>query len=129
VVLHHNLERKFQVGLTSSSHSGFESCRCCLRFIGRAVGNIGRMFPIGWHTSPHAGRTRIQNRKRTKGELRINDFASSYKSTSLKHVSRIPAQLDGFNESWIAFEGGEGGIVKGKVTLETVLRALVLAAR
>ena len=78
---------------------------------------------------PHAGRSRIQNRKRTKGELRINDFASSYKSTSLKHVSRIPAQLDGFNESWIAFEGGEGGIVKGKVTLETVLRALVLAAR
>jgi hypothetical protein len=100
----------------------------------------------------HAARTRIQNRKRTKGELRINDFASSYKSTSLGHpvrakvVERDPWEtlfrsqgmkiplprmrmLDGFNDSWIAFEGGEGGIVKGEVTLETVLRALVLAAR
>jgi hypothetical protein len=100
----------------------------------------------------HAARTRIQNRKRTKGELRINDFASSYKSTSLGHPVRakvverdtwetlfrsqgmkIPLprmrMLDGFNDSWIAFEGGEGGIVKGEVTLETVLRALVLAAR
>jgi NAD(P)H dehydrogenase (quinone) len=33
--------------------------------------------------------------------------------------------LDGFNEGWIDFEGGEAGSVKGKVPLETVLRELV----
>ena len=33
--------------------------------------------------------------------------------------------LDGFNEGWIEFEGGEAGSVKGKVTLETVLRELI----
>jgi uncharacterized protein YbjT (DUF2867 family) len=33
--------------------------------------------------------------------------------------------LDGFNEGWIEFEGGEAGSVKGAVHLETVLQELV----
>jgi len=33
--------------------------------------------------------------------------------------------LDGFNEGWIAFEGGEAGSLKGNVDLETVLMGLV----
>jgi NAD(P)H dehydrogenase (quinone) len=33
--------------------------------------------------------------------------------------------LDGFNEGWIEFEGGEAGSQKGKVALETVLRTLI----
>jgi len=33
--------------------------------------------------------------------------------------------LDGFNEGWIEFEGGEANSTKGKVELETVLRGLV----
>ena len=33
--------------------------------------------------------------------------------------------LDGFNEGWIEFEGGETGSLKGTVALETVLRELV----
>jgi uncharacterized protein YbjT (DUF2867 family) len=33
--------------------------------------------------------------------------------------------LDGFNEGWIEFEGGETGSLKGTVPLETVLRELV----
>jgi uncharacterized protein YbjT (DUF2867 family) len=33
--------------------------------------------------------------------------------------------LDGFNEGWIDFEGGEAGSLKGTVPLETVLRELV----
>lgn len=33
--------------------------------------------------------------------------------------------LDGFNEGWIEFERGEAGAVKGKVTLEAVLRGLI----
>jgi NAD(P)H dehydrogenase (quinone) len=36
--------------------------------------------------------------------------------------------LDGFNEGWIEFEGGEAGSQKGKVSLETVLRSLVEGA-
>ena len=33
--------------------------------------------------------------------------------------------LDGFNEGWIEFEGGESGSMKGEVELETVLKELV----
>ena len=33
--------------------------------------------------------------------------------------------LDGFNEGWIEFEGGEAGSIKGETGLETVLRGLV----
>jgi NAD(P)H dehydrogenase (quinone) len=33
--------------------------------------------------------------------------------------------LDGFNEGWIEFEGGEKGSMKGRTTLETVLTELV----
>jgi NAD(P)H dehydrogenase (quinone) len=33
--------------------------------------------------------------------------------------------LDGFNEGWIDFEGGEAASITGNVELETVLRELV----
>ena len=33
--------------------------------------------------------------------------------------------LDGFNEGWIEFEGGERGSLKGSTEIETVLRQLV----
>jgi len=33
--------------------------------------------------------------------------------------------LDGFNEGWIEFEGGEAGSRKGKVELRTVLQRLI----
>ena len=33
--------------------------------------------------------------------------------------------LDGFNEGWIDFEGGEANTIKGKVELRTVLQELV----
>jgi NAD(P)H dehydrogenase (quinone) len=33
--------------------------------------------------------------------------------------------LDGFNEGWVEFEGGESGSMKGEVELETVLKELV----
>jgi len=39
-------------------------------------------------------------------------------------VPRIQ-MLDGFNEGWIEFEGGNARLVKGKTSLETVLRMLV----
>ena len=36
--------------------------------------------------------------------------------------------LDGFNEGWIEFEGGEAGSIKGETELETVLSGLVDSA-
>ena len=33
--------------------------------------------------------------------------------------------LDGFNEGWIDFEGGQASTIKGKVELLTVLQELV----
>jgi NAD(P)H dehydrogenase (quinone) len=33
--------------------------------------------------------------------------------------------LDGFNEGWIEFEGGESGSRKGHVTIDTVLNSLL----
>ena len=33
--------------------------------------------------------------------------------------------LDGFNEGWIEFEGGMAASLKGKIELETVVKALV----
>jgi NAD(P)H dehydrogenase (quinone) len=37
--------------------------------------------------------------------------------------------LDGFNEGWIDFEGGEAGSVKGRTDLETVLRGMIETVR
>ena len=55
-------------------------------------------------------------------------WASLFKSQGMKDpVPRIQ-MLDGFNESWIDFEGGEQNSLKGKVTLETVLKGLIEAA-
>ena len=33
--------------------------------------------------------------------------------------------IDGFNEGWIDFEGGEAGTQKGQVPLKTVLTTLI----
>ncbi len=33
--------------------------------------------------------------------------------------------LDGFNEGWITFEGGNASLVKGKVSLAEIIRTLV----
>ncbi|WP_205926993.1 hypothetical protein [Rhizobium sp. P32RR-XVIII] len=40
---------------------------------------------------------------------------------------RIP-MLDGFNEGWIEFEGGEAGSRKGKTTFEAAVRTLIEGA-
>ena len=55
-------------------------------------------------------------------------WASLFKSQGMKDPMPRIQMLDGFNESWIDFEGGEQNSLKGKVTLETVLKGLVEAA-
>jgi uncharacterized protein YbjT (DUF2867 family) len=48
-----------------------------------------------------------------------------FKSQGMKNPEPRMQMLDGFNEGWIEFEGKEFGSRKGKVALETVLRALI----
>jgi len=46
-------------------------------------------------------------------------------SQGMKNPTPRIRMLDGFNEGWIEFEGGEAGSRNGKVALETVLRSLI----
>jgi uncharacterized protein YbjT (DUF2867 family) len=48
-----------------------------------------------------------------------------FKSQGMKNPGPRARMLDGFNEGWIEFENGEAGSQKGRVSLETVLRALI----
>ena len=48
-----------------------------------------------------------------------------FKSQGMKNPTPRIRMLDGFNEGWIEFEGGEAGSRKGQVALETVLKELI----
>jgi NAD(P)H dehydrogenase (quinone) len=48
-----------------------------------------------------------------------------FKSQGMKNPTPRIRMLDGFNEGWIEFEGGQAGSRKGKVALKTVLRSLI----
>jgi uncharacterized protein YbjT (DUF2867 family) len=52
-------------------------------------------------------------------------WKSLFKSQGMKNPTPRIRMLDGFNEGWIEFEGGEAGSQKGKIALETVLKALI----
>ena len=54
-------------------------------------------------------------------------WGSLFKSQGMKNPTPRIQMLDGFNEGWIEFERGESGSIKGKVTLEMVLRGLIEA--
>ena len=54
-------------------------------------------------------------------------WGSLFKSQGMKNPMPRIQMLDGFNAGWIEFERGESGSMKGKVTLETVLRGLIEA--
>jgi uncharacterized protein YbjT (DUF2867 family) len=48
-----------------------------------------------------------------------------FRSQGMKNPIPRIRMLDGFNEGWIDFEGGEAGSQKGTVALESVLKALL----
>jgi uncharacterized protein YbjT (DUF2867 family) len=48
-----------------------------------------------------------------------------FRSQGMKNPQPRIRMLDGFNEGWIAFEGGAASILKGNTDLETALRGLV----
>jgi NAD(P)H dehydrogenase (quinone) len=53
------------------------------------------------------------------------DWESIFKTQGMKNPLPRIQMIDGFNEGWIEFEGGESGSIKGDVELETVLQKLV----
>ncbi len=52
-------------------------------------------------------------------------WESLFLSQGMKNPTPRIRMLDGFNEGWIEFEGGEASSQKGKVAPETVLRSLI----
>jgi uncharacterized protein YbjT (DUF2867 family) len=48
-------------------------------------------------------------------------WESLFKAQSMRNPTPRIRMLDGFNEGWIEFEGGQAGSRKGNVALETVL--------
>ena len=54
------------------------------------------------------------------------DWRELFVSQGMKHPHPRIQMLDGFNQGWIGFEKGVQGSRKGEVTLETVLRSLVM---
>lgn len=55
-------------------------------------------------------------------------WESVFSSQGMKNPLPRMQMLDGFNQGWIDFEGGNAGTVKGKVELQTVLGGLVQRA-
>ena len=51
-----------------------------------------------------------------------------FTSQGMKHPKPRMQMLDGFNEGWIDFEGGEANTLKGTVELKTVLETLAANA-
>lgn len=64
----------------------------------------------------------------TAEAIQRDTWEALFRSQGLREPSPRMRMLDGFNEGWITFEGGEADILKGEVELETVLRGLVSQA-
>jgi uncharacterized protein YbjT (DUF2867 family) len=60
--------------------------------------------------------------------VRRDTWEALFRSQGMKEPMPRMRMLDGFNESWIAFEGRDADVLKGEVELETVLRNLVSQA-
>ena len=48
-----------------------------------------------------------------------------FRSQGMKNPTPRMQMLDGFNEGWIEFEGGEASSIKGTTPMEAVLRSLI----
>jgi NAD(P)H dehydrogenase (quinone) len=55
-------------------------------------------------------------------------WESLFRSQGMKNPTPRAQMLDGFNEGWIEFEGGEAGSRKGNVEIKEVLRGLIAGA-
>jgi uncharacterized protein YbjT (DUF2867 family) len=78
--------------------------------------------------SPHdiaATFSRLLNKPVQTEVVPRQSWESLFKTQGMKNPMPRIRMLDGFNEGWIEFEGGEAGSRKGNVTLESVLQGLI----
>jgi NAD(P)H dehydrogenase (quinone) len=54
-----------------------------------------------------------------------NTWQALFESQGMLHPLPRIQMLDGFNEGWIDFEGGQASTIKGKIELQTVLQELL----
>ena len=52
-------------------------------------------------------------------------WGALFQSQGMKNPNPRIRMLDGFNEGWIDFEGGKVSALKGKITLEALLKTLI----
>jgi uncharacterized protein YbjT (DUF2867 family) len=82
-------------------------------------------------TSPNdlaAAFSRVLGRPVRAEAVSRNGWESLFLSQGMKHPLPRMRMLDGFNEGWIGFEGPAESVVRGRVELDTVLKALVASA-
>jgi len=69
--------------------------------------------------------SRLLSRPVKVEEVPRDTWETLFKSQGMKNPEPRIQMLDGFNEGWIEFEGGEAGSRKGKIELRTVLQRLI----
>lgn len=67
---------------------------------------------------------RVLNRPVKAEAVPRETWEGLFRSQGMQHPEPRMRMLDGFNEGWIDFEGGQAGTAKGEITLEAVLDAL-----
>lgn len=55
-------------------------------------------------------------------------WESLFRAQGVQNPGPRMRMLDGFNEGWIEFEGGEAGSRKGRTTFEAAVRTLIEGA-
>jgi uncharacterized protein YbjT (DUF2867 family) len=72
-----------------------------------------------------ASLTRLLGRKVSMEIVPRDTWETLFRSQGMKNPTPRMQMIDGFNEEWICFEGGEAESRKGRVPLDTVLRSLI----
>ncbi len=72
-----------------------------------------------------AGLARLLGREVSMNIVPRDTWEDLFRSQGMKNPLPRMQMIDGFNEEWICFEGGESEVRKGRVSLDTVLQALI----
>jgi uncharacterized protein YbjT (DUF2867 family) len=72
-----------------------------------------------------AGLARLLGREVSMSSVPRDTWEDLFRSQGMKNPLPRMQMIDGFNEEWICFEGGESEVRKGKVSLDTVLQSLI----
>jgi NAD(P)H dehydrogenase (quinone) len=73
--------------------------------------------------------TKLLNRPVRADVVPRETWEELFKSQGMKNPMPRIRMLDGFNEGWIEFQGGEVGSAKGSLSLEQVLKTILITTR